>query len=165
MGNTLGTDMGDTFSAARRLGTRTGRGSRTAAHFVANPVLWAFRGLRRSGQQFLFNIRDALARCRKCHPCLCSVCNPCVCPLPSLTLSPQAGRGKCLITRGGGAKMRPPDYPAQTTARVLHVNQAFFREGFLGDDAGPLVGQVFVAIQHLLGADERFLARDGCAEP
>src|ERR1035441_3022468 len=94
MGNTLGTDMGDTFSATGRRETRVCRSGRTAAHSVASPVILTFRGLRRCVQQFLFNIRYALARGRKCHPCLCPKCYPCVCPFPTPAL-PLRERGPC----------------------------------------------------------------------
>src|SRR5262245_60400463 len=86
MGNKVGKDMGNTFSAPGRLGARVCSRGRTSAHLVANPAFRAFKGLRRGVQKFLFNIRDSLGTTQKC--------NPCVCPPPVHSLSsPTGGEG------------------------------------------------------------------------
>src|SRR4029077_13864390 len=86
--------MGNTFSRFAALGTAVHARGRTCAHFVANPIFLAFRGLRRSVHKFLFRIGDLTAESAKCYPCLCSKCYQRLRPLPSPALSSKGGEGE-----------------------------------------------------------------------
>ena len=93
MGNKVGIDMGNTFSALDGpTGHSHARVKRlpTASQTLPFRPLWACDEVcsRPLGKI------EIIAADRNCYPCHCLKCYPCVCPLPSSVLSPLLRRGE-----------------------------------------------------------------------
>ena len=91
IGNTLGTHMVYTSIAPRRPAPPISFRDRTVAHFVANPVNWTFRGLRRSVQPFLAGTHKRVASIESVYHVCAVDCIPCLCPVPTPALFPRRG--------------------------------------------------------------------------
>ena len=92
MGNTMGIDMGNTFSAPPAVGawvSKLAKRLHTSSQTLPIRPLGACDEVcSRSREMFI-----SLRRGRKCYLCLCPECYPCLCPLPTPALSPRR-RGK-----------------------------------------------------------------------